>query len=79
MHPVAYDLLITGATVLTADPARPIVHDATIAISGNRLAFVAALQTAKAAGGTALYDAVSTGLTVLDPTHAPSYGVPGDD
>jgi 5-methylthioadenosine/S-adenosylhomocysteine deaminase len=40
MHPVAYDLLITGATVLTADPARPIVHDATIAISGNRLAFV---------------------------------------
>ncbi|SOE92992.1 5-methylthioadenosine/S-adenosylhomocysteine deaminase [Burkholderia sp. D7] len=40
MHPVAYDLLITGATVLTADPARPIVHDAAIAISGNRLAFV---------------------------------------
>ena len=40
MHPVAYDLLITGATVLTADPVQPIIHDAAIAISGNRLAFV---------------------------------------
>jgi len=40
MHPVIYDLLITGATVLTADPARPVLCDSALAISGNRLAFV---------------------------------------
>jgi 5-methylthioadenosine/S-adenosylhomocysteine deaminase len=40
MHPVTYDLLITGATVLTADPAQPVLRDAAVAISGNRLAFV---------------------------------------
>jgi 5-methylthioadenosine/S-adenosylhomocysteine deaminase len=40
MHPVIYDLLITGATVLTADPARPVLCDGALAISGNRLAFV---------------------------------------
>jgi 5-methylthioadenosine/S-adenosylhomocysteine deaminase len=40
MHPVTYDLLITGATVLTADPAQPVLRDAALAISGNRLAFV---------------------------------------
>lgn len=40
--PAPYDLLIRGATALTADPARPMVEDAVIGIRGQRLALVAA-------------------------------------
>ena len=34
------DLLIRGCTALTADPAMPLIEDAAIGISGDRLAFV---------------------------------------
>lgn len=42
MSPTDYDLLITGVTVLTADPAQPLLRDAAIGIVGNSLAFVGA-------------------------------------
>ena len=36
------DIVIDGATVLTADPSRPLIEDAVIGIAGNRLTVVAA-------------------------------------
>ena len=38
------DLLLLGATVVTMDPAQPLLHDAAIGIRGNRLAFVGRAQ-----------------------------------
>lgn len=35
-----YDLLLTGITALTADPARPVLRDAAVGIVGNRLVYV---------------------------------------
>jgi 5-methylthioadenosine/S-adenosylhomocysteine deaminase len=34
------DLLLEGATLLTGDPARPVVRDGTLAVAGNRIALV---------------------------------------
>jgi len=34
------DLLLRGATVLTADPATPVIRDAAVGIDGERIAFV---------------------------------------
>ncbi|HEX3638856.1 MAG TPA: amidohydrolase family protein [Paraburkholderia sp.] len=39
-----FDLLLLGATVVTMDPAQPLLHDAAIGIRGNRLAFVGRAQ-----------------------------------
>jgi 5-methylthioadenosine/S-adenosylhomocysteine deaminase len=38
--PEPFDLLIRGCTVLTSDPALPMIEDAAIGIRGDRLAFV---------------------------------------
>jgi 5-methylthioadenosine/S-adenosylhomocysteine deaminase len=35
-----FDLLLLGATVVTMDPAQPVVRDAALGLRGNRLAFV---------------------------------------
>ena len=35
-----FDLLLLGATVVTMDPLRPLLHDAALGIRGNRLALV---------------------------------------
>lgn len=34
------DLLVRGATLVTGDPARPVIRDGAIGVRGNRLAFV---------------------------------------
>jgi 5-methylthioadenosine/S-adenosylhomocysteine deaminase len=34
---MAFDLVLTGGTVLTADPARPVITDAVVGIAGNRI------------------------------------------
>lgn len=39
--PKAFDLMLLGAHVLTADPARPIVRDAALGIAGGRIAWLA--------------------------------------
>jgi len=46
-----------------------------VAPTTDRGAVAAALAATRAAGGTALYDAVSTGLTTLDRGHAPAGSV----
>ena len=35
-----FDSLLEGATLLTGDPARPVVKDGVLAVKGNRIAFV---------------------------------------
>jgi len=35
-----YDLILTGATLITCDPAGRVIRDGAIAITGDRLAFV---------------------------------------
>jgi 5-methylthioadenosine/S-adenosylhomocysteine deaminase len=35
---MAFDAVLAGGTVLTGDPARPVIEDGVIAISGNRIA-----------------------------------------
>jgi 5-methylthioadenosine/S-adenosylhomocysteine deaminase len=39
-----FDLVLLGATVVTMDPAQPLLSDAAIGIRGNRLAFVGRAQ-----------------------------------
>jgi 5-methylthioadenosine/S-adenosylhomocysteine deaminase len=39
-NPETLDLLIRGATALTADPAAPLIEDAAIGISGDRIALI---------------------------------------
>jgi 5-methylthioadenosine/S-adenosylhomocysteine deaminase len=39
-----FDLLLLGATIVTMDPAQPLLHDAALGIRGNRLAFVGTTQ-----------------------------------
>ena len=39
---MTYDFLVTGARILTGEPARPYIEDGVIAVSGDRLALVAA-------------------------------------
>jgi 5-methylthioadenosine/S-adenosylhomocysteine deaminase len=41
-----YDLLLTGATALTADPSNPVVEDAVIGIAGSRIVHLAARDPA---------------------------------
>ena len=48
------DLLLRGATVLTADDARPVIEDGVVGIRRDRLAFVgtaADMPTAMTAAG----------------------------
>ena len=40
--PVALDLLLRGATALTADPARPVIEDVVLGVAGDRIAVLAA-------------------------------------
>jgi 5-methylthioadenosine/S-adenosylhomocysteine deaminase len=43
----AFDILIRGCTVLTSDPAQPVIDDAVIGIRGDRLAVVAKTSDAQ--------------------------------
>jgi 5-methylthioadenosine/S-adenosylhomocysteine deaminase len=40
-EPASFDILIHGCTALTADPKKPVIEDAVIGISGDRLALLA--------------------------------------
>jgi 5-methylthioadenosine/S-adenosylhomocysteine deaminase len=48
------DLILRGATVLTADERRPVIEDAVVVVRGDRLAFVGSAAEAPAAAGRTL-------------------------
>ncbi len=39
-HPLELDLLVTGADILTADPARPLLRDAALGVRAGRIAWL---------------------------------------
>ena len=52
-----FDILLRGGTALTADPSAPVIEDAVIGISGNRIALVAPAAAAAQATGRRVIDA----------------------
>jgi 5-methylthioadenosine/S-adenosylhomocysteine deaminase len=56
-NPETLDLLIRGATALTADPAAPLIEDAAIGIRGDRIAVIGPSTAADATTARRIIDA----------------------
>src|SRR5262249_28132734 len=61
--PKPFDILVCGATALTAEPDRPIIDDCVVGIRGDRIALLASATEAGATTADRIIDARGHVLT----------------